>query len=109
MAWKKLIAGIVFAALCLLMVLFLAGLVQSLLISGTEFIDGLGALVMDDTEYTDELYETQWIDPNERLGVAIGTEEIEQIPEPTPEPEELVEIPIEETPEELAQEYRANH
>ena len=106
---KKLIAGIVFAVICAVLVIFLTGLLQSLLVAGTEFIDGLGALVMDDTEYTDESYETEWIDPSERLGTAIGTEEIEQSPEPTPEPEELVEIPIEETPEELAQEYQINH
>lgn len=106
---KKLIAGIVFAAICIVLIVFLAGLLQSLLVAGTEFIDGLGALVMDDSEYTDESDQTEWIDPSERLGVAIGTEEVEPIPDPTPEPEELVEIPIEETPEELAQEYQANH
>ena len=97
----KWITGIVLLIVGVLIVLLLAGLIQQLLISGTEFIDDLGGLLVESDEFVMDFIESE-----DRLGTVVETEEIEEEPVPTFEPVELVEIPIEETPEELAQEYQ---
>jgi len=104
---KKLITGAVVVAVCALLVVLLVWLAQRLLISGTEFIDGLGALLVEEGEYSGDMAGEAFVEPQERLGTVVEGEGDTEIPEPALEPEELVEIPIEQTPEELAQEYLA--
>lgn len=101
----KMIAGIVWLAVGTLLVLLLFSLGQQLLISGVEAINDMGALLVESSEYEPAPEETQ---PGDRLpaGYAVGNwrDELEDVPEETPEPEELVSIPVEQTIEELAQE-----
>jgi len=94
----KMIAGIVWIAAGALLVMFLITLFQKLLISGVGFIDELGGMIVED----DAAYPTDapTVDPE----TLFSAENFDGEPVETPEPEELIVIPVEQTAEELAKE-----
>ncbi len=96
----KLIAGIVWLIAGGLMAAALIALMQRLLISGVGFIDDIGnMMIVEDPENAAATAEPT-IDPE----TLFSAEDFDGEPVETPEPEELVVIPVEQTAEELAKE-----
>lgn len=91
----KLIAGILWLVIGALLAWGLAGLIQQMLISGTELLDALGGMAV-----SDEIVMTE---PTAEIPV-LTEDDFNAEPVATMEPEELVTIPVEETAEELAKE-----
>ncbi len=91
----KLIAGIIWLIIGGMLVWMLIGFIQRLLISGTEFINELGGMVVSD--------EIAITEPTAEIPV-LTEEDFDAEPVVTMEPEELFSIPVEETAEELARE-----
>ncbi len=96
----KMIAGLIWLAVGALLVLFLASLMQKLIISGVDAINDMGALLVESGEY-ESVSETE-----HPVGYAVGDwrDDLMEEPAVTPEPEELITIPVEQTIEELAEE-----
>lgn len=95
----KLIAGIVWLLAAGALILLLLGGIQRLLISGTELIDNLGQYLIEE-----EKDEEGFLPEEKVCGPVIFDDPEEPEPTETPEPEELVVIPVEQTVEELARE-----
>ena len=96
----KLIAGIVWLIAAAALIAGLIGLFQRLLISGVGFIDELGGMIIE--EHDGEVPPTAepTIDPD----TLFSADDFDGRPVETPEPEELIVIPVEQTAEELAKE-----
>lgn len=95
----RLIAGVIWLALAAAVIAGLIGLMQRLLISGATFFDELGGILISQEDRP-----TADPQPTVDLNELFSADSFDGEPMPTPEPEELVQIPIEETPEELARE-----
>ena len=92
----KLIAGLIFLLVAIILAVGLVGVIQKLLLSGAMLMNDLGSMTIEEAA-TDETT----AEPTPFL-----TEDDFNDPDPivTMEPEELFSIPVEETIEELAQE-----
>lgn len=97
----RLIAGLIWLALAVGLIAGLVGLIQRLMISGATFFDELGGLMVSD----DEALMVK-VQPTVDLNELFSIDSFDGEPVETPEPEEMVQIPIEQTPEELAEENK---
>ena len=97
----KLIAGLIWLVIAVMMIAALIGLIQKLMISGATFFDELGGMMMSEDEAL-----VMEIQPTANLDEIFSIDSFDGEPVETPVPEELVQIPIEETPEELAKENK---
>lgn len=96
----KLIGGIIWLIVGVLLVVWLLSGIQRLLISGTEIIDQMGEMIVAEGEEEPAETPGPTIDPEMlMIGDAFDAQPVE-----TMEPEELFSIPVDETAEELAKE-----
>ena len=92
----KLIAGIIWLVVAAMLIMGLISLIQRLLISGTEFMNGLGGMLVEEQEA---------VQPSAEPTILMTEDDFnDSEPIATMEPEELFSIPVEETAEELAKE-----
>ena len=96
----RLIAGVIWLVLAAAMIAGLISLLQRLMISGAAFIDELGGWLVEEEMAMDGIYTAEYEE------MSLSTEVVTARPTETPEPEELIRIPIEQTPEELAEEMK---
>ena len=98
---RRLIAWLIWLVFAVGIIAALIGLIQKIMISGAAFFDELGGVMLSEEEKM--VPETQ---PTVEIDELFSIDSFDGEPVETPEPEELVQIPVEQTPEELAEENR---